>query len=71
MKRTLPTITPILYTSKTLANGEHPIMLRVCYNGKRSYKVLVYIVNQQNGIRTEKGLKEVVRVNTTWLLLVN
>lgn len=40
MKRTLPTITPILYTSKTLANGEHPIMLRVCYNGKRSYKSL-------------------------------
>ncbi len=40
MKRTLPTITPILYTSKTLANGEHPIMLRVCYNGKRAYKSL-------------------------------
>ena len=38
MKRNLPTITPIIYTSKTLANGEHPIMLRVCYNGKRSYK---------------------------------
>lgn len=38
MKRNLPSITPILYTSKTLANGEHPIMLRVCYNGKRTYK---------------------------------
>ena len=38
MKKNLPTITPILYTSKILANGEHPIMLRVCYNGKRSYK---------------------------------
>ncbi|MBD5214992.1 MAG: integrase [Bacteroidales bacterium] len=38
MKRNLPTITPILYTSKTLSNGEHPIMLRVCYNGKRTYK---------------------------------
>lgn len=35
MKRNLPTISAILYTSKTLANGEHPIMLRVCYNGKR------------------------------------
>lgn len=40
MKRNLPTITPILYTSKTLANGEHPIMLRICYNGKRKYKSL-------------------------------
>ncbi len=38
MKRNLPTITPILYTSKKLANGEHPIMLRVCYNSKRTYK---------------------------------
>lgn len=38
MKRNLPTITPILYTSKTLANGEHPIMLRICFNGKRKYK---------------------------------
>ena len=38
MKRNLPTISAILYTSKTLANGEHPIMLRVCYNGKRKYK---------------------------------
>ena len=38
MKRNLPTITPILYTSKTLANGEHPIMLRICFNGKRTYK---------------------------------
>lgn len=27
-----------LYTSKTLANGEHPIMLVVTYNGKRVYK---------------------------------
>lgn len=34
------TVSTILYTSKTLANGEHPIMLRVCYNGKRSYKSL-------------------------------
>lgn len=38
MKRNLPTISAILYTSKTLANGEHPIMLRICYNGKRKYK---------------------------------
>lgn len=40
MKRNYPTISAILYTSKTLTNGEHPIMLRVCYNGKREYKSL-------------------------------
>ncbi|MBR1521785.1 MAG: site-specific integrase [Bacteroidaceae bacterium] len=40
MRRNLPTISAILYTSKTLANGEHPIMLRVSYNGQRKYKSL-------------------------------
>lgn len=34
------TVSAILYKSKLLANGEHPIMLRVCYNGKRAYKSL-------------------------------
>ena len=38
MKRSLPTVSVILYKSKTLANGEHPIMLRLCYNGQRKYK---------------------------------
>lgn len=40
MKRNLPTISAVLYSSKTLANGEHPIMLRVSYNGQRKYKSL-------------------------------
>jgi len=40
MKRNLPSISAILYLSKTLANGEHPIMLRVSYNGQRKYKSL-------------------------------
>ena len=30
----------MLYTSKVLANGEHPIMLRVTYNKQRKYKGL-------------------------------
>jgi vacuolar-type H+-ATPase subunit H len=38
MKIAKATITALLYTSKTLANGEHPVMIRVCYNGKRKYK---------------------------------
>ena len=38
MKKNLPTISVILYTSKKLANNSHPIMLRVCYNGERKYK---------------------------------
>lgn len=38
MKIAKATITALLYTSKTLANGEHPIMIRVCYNSRRKYK---------------------------------
>lgn len=38
MKRNLPSISVILYRSKVLANGDHPIMLRVSYNGVRKYK---------------------------------
>lgn len=30
-------ITKVLYTSKTLANGEHPIMIRIAHKGKNKY----------------------------------
>ena len=40
MKKTLPSISVLLYTSKELANGEHHIMLRVTYNKQRKYKGL-------------------------------
>lgn len=30
-------VSPILYTSKTLANGENPIMIRLTQNGRRKY----------------------------------
>lgn len=30
-------VEPTLYTSKTLKNGEHPIMIRLTYKGKRKY----------------------------------
>lgn len=38
MKKILPSISVVLYKSKVLANGEHPIMLRVSYNNQRKYK---------------------------------
>jgi integrase len=37
MRTTSATVTAILYKSKTLSNGEHPVMLRVCKGGKRKY----------------------------------
>ena len=30
----------VYYTSKTLANGEHPLMIRYCKDGKKKYKSL-------------------------------
>ena len=35
-----PSIKVVLYKSKTLVNGEFPVMLSVSYNGKRCYKSL-------------------------------
>ena len=48
MKRNLPSISAILYLSKTLANGEHPIMLRVSYNGQRKYKSLGFSCSEKH-----------------------
>ena len=28
----------VCYKSKTLSNGEHPLMIRVCKDGKKKYK---------------------------------
>jgi hypothetical protein len=30
-------VEPILYKSKVLSNGEHPVMIRLTQNGKRKY----------------------------------
>ena len=31
------TVNVICYKSKTLSNGEHPIMVRICKDGKKKY----------------------------------
>ena len=36
----MTTINVICYKSKTLANGEHPLAVRITKDGKRSYKYL-------------------------------
>lgn len=33
-------ISVVYYTSKTLSNGEHPLMLRVAKDGKKKYQSL-------------------------------
>ena len=34
------TVNVLCYKSKTLGNGEHPLMVCVCMDGKRKYKSL-------------------------------
>ena len=42
------TVNIVCYRYKTLSNGEHPIMIRVCKNGKKKYKSLGISVNPDN-----------------------
>ena len=42
------TFSVVCYKSKTLANGEHPLMLRVCKDGKKSYRSLGISVNPKH-----------------------
>ena len=42
------TINIVCYKSKTLSNGESPLMISVCKDGKRKYKSLGISVNPNN-----------------------
>ena len=39
------TISVVCYKSKTLANGENPLMLRISKDGKKSYQSLGIFIN--------------------------
>ncbi len=41
------TVNVLCYKSKTLSNGEHPLMIRVCKDGKKKYVSLGISVNPQ------------------------
>ena len=38
----------VCYKSKTPANGEHPLMVRICKDGKKKYKSLGVSVNPKH-----------------------
>jgi hypothetical protein len=42
------TVNVLCYRSKTLSNGEHPLMLRICKSGKKKYQSLKISVNPKN-----------------------
>jgi integrase len=48
-------VEPILYTSKTLKNGEHPIMIRFTYKGKRKYVSLGVSCSANHWNKKEKS----------------
>lgn len=39
------TVNVLCYKSKVLSNGEHPLMLRICKDGKRKYQSLKLSIN--------------------------
>ena len=41
------TVNVLCYKSKTLSNGEHPLMIRVCKDGKKKYVSLGVSVKPQ------------------------
>ncbi|MBB4037438.1 integrase [Dysgonomonas hofstadii] len=41
------TVNVVLFKSKTLSNGEHPLMIRVCKDNKKKYKSLGISLNSQ------------------------
>lgn len=42
------TVNVVCYTSKILSNGEHPLMLRICKDGKKKYQSLGISVNPKH-----------------------
>lgn len=48
LKMSNATISVVCYKWKILANGEHPLMLSICKDGKRKYKSLGISVNPKH-----------------------
>ena len=57
MKKEKATIKLVLRTNKQLANGEHPIMLRVNWQGKRAEKSTGFSCREQNWSNTSECIK--------------
>lgn len=50
------TISVVCYKSKTLSNGEHPLMLRICKDGKKKYQSLGLSIKATLGTSLKKSL---------------
>jgi len=71
MKTSKATISAILYTSKTLSNGEFPIMIRICYNGKRKYKSIGLSCSKNFWNSKKQEVKEKHKLATNMNTIIN
>lgn len=54
----MATISVICYKSKTLANGEHPLVARISKDSKKNYKYLGISVNSKHWNFKKNELKQ-------------
>jgi len=50
----------VCYRSKTLANGERPLMVRICKDGKKKHKSLDVPVNPKHWNFEKNTLKQIL-----------
>jgi hypothetical protein len=44
------TVNVLCYKSKTLSNGEHPLVIRICKDGKKKYQSLGISIKWLNSV---------------------
>ena len=66
------TITVVCYKSKTLKNGESPIMLRVCKDNKKKYQSLGISVNPKywDFSKNTIGKNDFFYVHCIWIIVI-
>lgn len=52
------TVNVLCYKSKTLSNGEHPLMIRICKESKRKYLGLGASILPQHQYLRKKSLEK-------------
>ena len=63
------TVLVVCYKSKTLSNGEHPLMLRVIKNRKISYKSLKVSVNAKFWDFDESSAYRILCIALKWQVI--
>ena len=63
------TVLVVCYKSKTLSNGEHPLMLRIAKNGKSRYKSLKVSVNAKFWDFDESSAYRILCIALKWQVI--